>query len=364
MTVQSDASQIMTNEQLLRFDLIRHMPLHFNALVVEATSRCNAKCAMCYQSAGPKGSDVLGRADLTVQEIEKLLIEAPTIETLSPRFHLTGGEAFLNVEAVLHLVRIARDVGFLDLTTTTNAYWARSHQRAVDICRRARAAGMTSMEISWDHWHFPYIEPSAVSNCLLACAEAGIETNLRILTSRSHSIEEAISQLDLQAVEQASRITCGPVFPTGRAAETLSRDELYVQGTLEDNCHTYLNLTVNAQGNVFPCCAGLDQTQELIFGNVRQMSLAEIVEAMNRSALLRTVVFGGISALASILEQSGFDIGRDYNSICHMCWSIFSSPEKVRALKRRFEERQHSAVRRALRLLEAQCAAAAVEGEP
>ncbi|KYG04952.1 hypothetical protein BE21_43830 [Sorangium cellulosum] len=319
---------------------------------------------MCYQSAGPRGSDVLGSAALTVQEVERLLAEAPAIETLGPRFHLTGGEAFLDIEAVLHLVRSARDAGFLDLTTTTNGYWARTPKAAADICRRARAAGMTSMEISWDYWHVPYIDAGAVSNCLLACAEAGIESNLRVLTSRSHSIEEAVSLLDPGAVERASRITCGPVFPTGRAAETLRREDLYVQGTLEESCHTYLNLTVNAQGNVFPCCAGLDQTKELIFGNVRRMSLAAIVEAMDRSALLRTLVFGGIGALASILEQSGVEVGRDYNSICHMCWSIFSSPEKVRALTRSFEERQRSAVRRALELLEQRRSAASVESEP
>lgn len=350
------------DQQLLKIALLEYMPLYFNALVVESTSRCNAKCGMCYQSAGPKGSDVLGKADLSVQDIEKLLAEAVTIETLCPRFHLTGGEAFLTIEPVLHLIRHARDLGFLDLTTTTNAYWARAMPKALDVCRRARAAGMTSMEISWDFWHLPFIPPEAVSHCLLACAEVGIETNIRLLSSKSHSFEEAISSLDPRALEAAARITCGPVFPTGRAAVTLDRQDLYKQGSLDDNCHTFLNLTVNAQGNVFPCCAGIDQTNTFIFGNVREKSMVQIVDAMNRSPMLRTIVFNGIGSLLPILESAGIQTGRDYNSICHMCWSIFSSPESVRAIKEHFEGRQLVAIRRAIEQLQARPAAAG--GEP
>ena len=29
------------------------LPMMFNGLVVESTTRCNAKCGMCYQGAGP-----------------------------------------------------------------------------------------------------------------------------------------------------------------------------------------------------------------------------------------------------------------------------------------------------------------------
>ena len=88
---------------------------------------------MCYQSAGPKGSDEMGMAKLTVPEVERIIREAAEIETITPRFHLTGGEAFLDIESMLHLVGYARDHGFLDLTTTTNAFWARTPARALEV---------------------------------------------------------------------------------------------------------------------------------------------------------------------------------------------------------------------------------------
>jgi organic radical activating enzyme len=334
------------------------MPLYFNALVVENTSRCNAKCAMCYQSAGPQGSDVLGKASLTVDEIKTLLDQAKEIETIHPRFHLTGGEAFLDVDSVVELIAYARSLGFLDLTTTTNAYWANKMPRAREICRQAHEAGMTSMEISWDFWHQPYIPAEAVSNCVLACYEFGIESNLRLLSSKTHTIDEALSALTPQALELVSRITCGPVFPTGRAAKTLDPGELYSQGTLNDNCHTYLNLTVNARGSVFPCCAGIDQTTGELFGNIREVPLNRIVQSMNRSPMLRTIVFAGIGALVPVLEEAGRKIGSDYKSICHLCWSIFSDANNVRALEEYYDGLRAQAIAQAIAKLEAQEVAA------
>ncbi|GGM18376.1 radical SAM protein [Deinococcus aerophilus] len=340
-------------EALMRLFLMQHMPMHFNALVVERTSRCTAQCAMCYQAAGPRGSDALGDHTLAEADVARVIEDAVTIPNLHPRFHLTGGESFLDVNACMRLFERARDVGFLDLTSTTNAYWARDPGRALDICRRLRAAGVTSLEISWDVWHLPYIDARAVSQCLMACAEVGIESNLRLLASRSHDADEALDQLHPEALEQATRISCNPVFPTGRGAQTLDPTDLYTQGTLNDNCHTTLNLTVNARGNVSPCCAGLDQTDAYVFGNVTVDPVSVIAHRMNASPMLRTVVFGGIAALFPVLEAAGVPPQGTYTSICHACWSIFSDPVKVDALKTHFEEAPRRAVLAALAQLEA-----------
>lgn len=337
---------------LVEYALLEYMPLYYNALVVERTSRCNARCAMCYQSAGPRGSEEIGDATLSVHDVERIVREASTIETLAPRFHLTGGEAFVDLAGVLHLLRYARDLGFVDLTTTTNAFWAKDPERARRIAEDLRRAGMTSMEISWDVWHQPFISGDAVSNCLVACNDAGIESNVRLLSTRSHTFEEAISLLRPEAVEVASRLTCGPVFPTGRAARELDRHDLYSQGTLDDNCHTYLNLTVNARGSVFPCCAGIDQTSEYKFGSVRDRSLPEIVASMNGSPMLRLIVFRGIRSLVPVIEAAGLEMGDDYNSICHMCWSIFSNRERVAAIDKYFDDLRQRAIRDAIGRLE------------
>jgi len=320
------------------------MPIAFQGLVVESTSRCNAKCGMCYQAAGPAGSDILGKAALDEGTIRRVLEEAIELPTLGRRFHLAGGEAFLNVGSCVSLFAHARSLGYTEISTTTNAYWARKPAQADAILREARCAGLRRMEISWDYWHLPYIPPQAINFCLIACAKWGVSSNLRILTSREHSAEEALAWLDPEALALATEIISCPVFPTGRAAKGIDPAEIYKSGDLASTCHSVLHLTINALGNVAPCCAGADQTEGLSFGNVREQSLTEIVATMNTSRMLRALVFLGPGTLLGILEKGGTNIGREFTNICHLCWTMASDRQHMSKIKAYFEEQQQIAV--------------------
>lgn len=326
-------------EVMLRRMMAQTMPITFNALVIERTSRCNAKCAMCYQSAGPKGSDDLGNVALSVEELTPVILTAGAIAEVQPRFHLTGGEAFLQMDDCFRLFAVARSAGFFDITSTTNAFWARTPSRAEIVMAALAKAGVTGLEVSWDIWHMPYIPASAIENCLRAARNHDIDVNLRLLTTRTHTIEEALAPIAEDALEAAQRISSGPVFPSGRASKTLNRSDLYTQGSMDDNCHSFLNLTVSANGLVAPCCAGVDQTEGLGLGNIRDEPISEIVTRMQRSPMLRALVFEGLSSFLPILERAGFDPEPEgHTSICHMCWSVFKDPQRSAAIRDYFSK--------------------------
>lgn len=306
---------------------LRLLPVSFNGLVVESTSQCNAKCAMCYQSSGPKGSDFFGKASLTSDEIRKAISEAANIPVVKSRFHLAGGESFLDIAQCMLLFSHAREEGFEDISATTNAHWANSITRAHEICRNARQSGLLRIEISWDYWHSPFISPVAIANCIDACFEQGIKTNLRILSTRSHSAQEALKAIPRESLSRCGEATCGPVFPTGRAKNEIPQDDIFYTGKLASVCHSILNLTVNATGKVYPCCAGADQTEALAFGNIKNDSLQTIVDRMNRSLLLRVLVFLGPGSLIGILNEHGVDLAGPHSNICHLCWDIFTKPQ-------------------------------------
>lgn len=313
------------------------LPITFQGLVVENTSRCTAKCGMCYQSAGPRGSDVFGIAALSPDEVQTVLTDALRIPTLQRRFHLAGGEAFIRIGDCIRLFRAARDAGYVDITTTTNCYWARNAWEAMQVCQAIREAGLTRMEISWDFWHMPYISPEQVGHALDACQAVGIRTNLRVLTTTDHSLAEALAQLPAASLARASEISSGPVFPTGRAATALDRDTVFHVGDLGSNCQHVLHLTVNAQGNVYPCCAGADQTEGLSFGNVRDASIADIAARLQMSPMFRVLAKQGVGALVPILQEAGLWSAQERQSnICHLCWDIFSDPQRTQAVKDHF----------------------------
>jgi hypothetical protein len=333
-----------------------HSPLTFDGLVVETTSRCNAACGMCYQGAGAHGSDYIGDHALAVPEIQKVIAEASLIPSLRPRFHISGGETFIKVKDAVNVLKSAQIAGFTDISATTNAYWAADCFKAKAFAAVLRQSGLNRLEISWDIWHEPFISPGAVNNCIRACHAAGIATNLRLLTTADHSAQEALDLLDYGALDLVTVVSSGPVFAVGRGAD-LPRETLL---PLDDSgsCHTALHLTVNARGDVFPCCAGFDQSGAALFGNVRDTPIWQIAEAMNHSLLLRFVVFEGISSLRPILEACGVtDLDPSYTGICHMCWDIFSRPERVALLVRHFDALQSRALASALEAFDARPAA-------
>lgn len=327
--------------------LLVTMPMRFSGLVLENTNRCNAKCGMCYQSSGPKGSDVLGKAHLPFGIMEKAIREAREVPTLLPRFHLAGGEAFMHLDECIALFKVAVEAGYVDITGTTNATWARSTFAAKNVATQLRDSGVTSLEISWDYWHSPYINPEMIGQAIRACFDVEIETNLRVLTTKSHNLHEALQTIPEADLERVNRITSGPVFATGRAAQLIPIEEIHIAGGgLDGACHSTLNLTVNAFGNVFPCCAGFDQTNLYNFGNIKHESIIDIADRINNDPIARVVVFCGIKKLVPIIERAGIKLNSDFKGICQLCWTIFSSPECVQALREHAETARERALNR------------------
>lgn len=319
------------------------IPVTFNSLVVETNSRCNARCSMCYQAAGPKGSDLIGDHQLTADQVKGLALAASNIPEVGSRFHVSGGEAYLDTAGLLSIFAYAHSLNhFQEISTTTNAFWAATKRRASQVAKDSAQAGVTLMEISWDHWHAPYVSAHAVSNCIDACVEHGIEPHLRILTTKDHTAGEALSQLRTDCVTRVSNIHSGTVFSTGRAAKELDPTMFHDYGTgpmsIGGACHSALNLTVNAKGNVYPCCAGADQTDGLSFGNVKSESLGDIVRRMQASPMLRVLVFNGVSSFLPILEQAGIPLKPTYRNMCEFCYDVFSRPESASVIKQHFDD--------------------------
>ncbi|WP_130472226.1 radical SAM/SPASM domain-containing protein [Candidatus Magnetaquicoccus inordinatus] len=343
---------------------LANKPLGFNALVVERTSRCNARCAICYQGSSPQGKVQKGKKsandakDLSPELIRRALLEGSRLDSLNKRFHLAGGEAFLDAELCLELFAYAQSLGYYDITTTTNGFWAKSPDKARILTRRMREAGVTNIELSTDHWHAPFVQPTTINNCLRACLEAGISVNLRLLATHEHTHAATLATLDPYLLNHTTRITCGPVFAVGRATEQLSTEEFFRRGA-EGRCFAVLNLAIVPNGNVFPCCAGMDHTDGLLFGNIAEQHLAEIVHNINHSPLFRVVSYAGVSRFLQPLQHLGYPMktSEEYGNMCDLCSTIFSNRQMVADLSRYNSQLEAEQVRMAIEYLQQSSAA-------
>ena len=215
-----------------------HMPMYFSGLVIENTNQCNASCDHCYQCAGPHGPKNHKAAHLDLDSMLRCIREASKLTCIGSRLHVAGGEAFLYAEECFSLFEEAKRCGIQEIGATTNAFWAKDRKKAQSICGKMKDAGVSTLEISCDYWHHQYIPQEAVNHCLIACKEAGIETCLRFLTTKTHSMEECLSYISEEAMEAVVRITSSPVFGTGRAKEKIESNQLYqVRESLNIACY-------------------------------------------------------------------------------------------------------------------------------
>lgn len=316
--------------------------LIFNTLVLETIDRCNAKCGMCYQAAGPRGSDLRGDKRLPLHVTQRVIDEAAQLpELVGDRVHVSGGESFLNYQEMIEIFRHAKLRGFGNIGAVTNAFWAVTDRIAEQKCSELAEAGATYFEVSIDFWHLPYVSVDRVRCLLRAMRRTGLRATLRTLSSRSHHMDEILNGFaDAEFLQVI--IGNGRVQPVGRGAETIPTSEVYFADGVRGCCELQLNLTISPGGNVYPCCAGADMTESLSSGNVHHESLADVVLKMRTDQLIREIIHGGTGELIPIIHNLGFGdrLLQQYSGICHLCWHVFKDDELANALREHFQEKQ------------------------
>ena len=188
------------------------------------------------------------------------------------------------------------------------------------------------MEISWDYWHSQFVQPEAINNCIRACFENEISSNLRLLSTKKHKMSEVMDLIDPDVIPLVGEISSGPVSDVGRAS-MMDESEFYAAPSgFNSNCYQALCLAVNAKGFVAPCCSGFDQCNEYVSGNIYNESIVAIVKRMNEDPILRRLVFKGIASFLPILKKCGIKLEGKKNSTCKVCVQVFSKRENIEAI--------------------------------
>jgi uncharacterized Fe-S cluster-containing radical SAM superfamily protein len=314
--------------------------LKFHSLVLETTDRCNAKCAMCYQAAGPGGSDLRGDGYLPLDIALRVVEEAVDLpELVGSRIHLSGGESFLNLDDLCQIFAKAAELGFVDIGATTNAFWAITPSRAMKLCERLHEVGVTYLEVSIDYWHSPYVKFDRVHHLLAAMRRTGLRPILRLLSTRSHRMDEILAEFSAAELLHV-QLANSRVQLVGRAATEIPADEVHYGRGVEGCCEQLLNLTIGPSGDVFPCCAGADMTKAMSSGNVCRESLADAVFKMKTDFMIRSVIHGGAGQLIEVAQSLGFGdkVDKKYQSICHLCWDVFHDDELADAIRKYYND--------------------------
>lgn len=283
------------------------------------TARCNASCAHCSKSYGPKRTERLRK-----DEIFRLMDEAATIEDGQIlKFDITGGEPFLDFALLVEVVSHGAKLGGV-VTCVTNAYWARTDEFAKRKLVVLKQSGLTSLSVSVSRFHQQFVPLHRARRALTIASDLGISTELKgAITMRDLMSGGVLSEWERSL--NADGINIFPVLPHLRDGVALPEEDYYREAGLPRHRCPAQEVCVDFDGIARSCCGpGVSTGQFLVIGDAAQMSLDEINQHLKRSGKHRILREHGPVEFArgAIAAGIGDRLRRAYAGPCDLCMHI------------------------------------------
>lgn len=136
--------------------------------------RCQAKCGHCLYHCSPDREPDY----ITPQMAEKVFKRTKELGLLS--MHLSGGEPFIDVDALCEVLQVAQQCGMPIDYIETSASWVTDAQTASNAVKRVADAGVRTLSLSISPYHNEYIALDTMFILAQACSDHGVNASLWI----------------------------------------------------------------------------------------------------------------------------------------------------------------------------------------
>jgi hypothetical protein len=268
----------------------------------------------------------------------------------------TGGEAFLLGKDLRTAVAYISQKGILT-RIVTNAFWAKSMERALEVLSDLKEAGLTELNISCDDYHQAFIPLENVKNANAAALEIGLPALLihRQKVGGTITVEYLSEYLGVNLhiwrkgkVNPDNNVICTsrniPLRAEGseREAQTaqIQSDERKWMGP----CSSVLrSIIVFPDLSVQICCGiALQGIPELKIGSLAETDLLTVLKQGNRDLITNWLALEGPSSILEFVRSKKPDINlpERYVGHCHLCNELFTNVEVRQVLAEHAAERR------------------------
>jgi Radical SAM superfamily len=316
-------------------------------LVFSTTNRCNARCQDC-----PIVPSINSPMRLKLDDMIRIVDGVYGWGGLR-LVVFTGGEAFLLGKDLHKAVAYISEKGILT-RIVTNAFWAKSKERALDILGDLKVAGLTELNISCDDYHQAFIPLENVKNANAAALEIGLPALLihRRKVGGTITVKYLSKYLGVDLhiwrkgkVNPANNVICTSrniPLHAGSSAQTweIASDEREWMGP----CSSVLrSIIVFPDLSVQMCCGiALNGIPELKIGSLVDTDLLTILKQGNQDLITNWLALEGPSSILEFVRSKKPDINlpEGYVGRCHLCNELFTNGEARRVLAEHAAERR------------------------
>ncbi len=290
------------------------------------TYKCQVACPHCMVKAGPHRTEAVNEDDAL-----SWIAQAAAYRGRIKSINLTGGEPFFDLPLLRRICAFSLSKGLFP-TSVTNAYWAETYDKAVEILESLPE--LLFLQISADEHHQNFIPFERVRNAVLAARKLDLVCAVAVCTDYEDSPGYREIVDTLSSIMDRERIRTVVTFPAGRASLLIGNagraaTDIPPAGA----CASAATPVMYPDGRVLACMGpvfDLRDDHPLLLGNLFEKSLEEILDAAEMNPVLHFIRTWGPSALYAILKENGYehDVPRTFvaGSICTLCKELMASP--------------------------------------
>lgn len=297
------------------------------------TYKCQISCPHCIVEAGPDRKEVMKTEDIFNWIDQIARYDNGKVKIIS----FTGGEPFYDIDAFRKMTEHVVLQGLVP-TAVTNAFWAQSEEKAVEVLESFPA--LKFLSISTDEHHLRCIPLKRIKNAIAASKRLEIVYGVTISTENVNSDGYLDLLKKLEEFTDASKISTVTTFPVGRAEKLIDHSRYQMTHTIPvTSCGDAHTPVIFPDGNVYACIGPvitIRHDNPLLLGNLHETSMKDILDGAEKNTILHFIRTMGPKKLYDLLKERGFELNTDMElidgSLCGFCHLLMNNKEMVKAM--------------------------------
>ena len=200
---------------------------------------------------------------------------------------------------------------------------------------------MKAIRISVDIYHQREIPFERVKNLISASRECGLQCTAMMVVEDESAPEHIALRSSVEELLAPRDVYLVPTIRAGRAEEEIDFSDSALSETASKyRCPLAGTPAILLDGTVIACCSvllALKNHHPLVLGNLREESMASILDRAERNSIVHALRLWGPKKLVALIEQSELkaELPKNYlkESFCDPCYKIMSNPKLVEWLE-------------------------------
>jgi len=295
-----------------------HEDYHYSQrILLMYTDKCTSQCEHCSAMSHPTNNKKMS--------VDEAKVYLQTAVSKGFKWVLwTGGEVFIYYEEIVELTQYGQSLGLI-FSVDTNAFWASSEEKALQMLLPLKKYGVVHMDVSSDAFHSKYVDVQNVISAVRAALKVGISTRATFTYSGDSQIDDVL----LNTLKKAEI----PFSTSCLARVGLAKNlPLVVFGNIDmsqvGDCGE-LGPLVLPDGSVIGCCNPSVAPKSPIFIGGPDLDFFQKIDLFFQAPCIKYISQFGMKDIYQTVQNSPYAsiLAGGFSHPCELCETVFGHKE-------------------------------------